>query len=66
LVGEALPYHHHDQPQPGHPDGMQPQDSYPMLDLHGSLRVVNPFDDAPFDRFKASGGGYDIYRVNGG
>lgn len=45
---------------------MQPQDSYPMLDLHGSLRVVNPFDDAPFDQFKASGGGYDIYRVNGG
>jgi hypothetical protein len=34
-----------------------------MLDLHGSLLVVNPFDSGPFDRFQSSGDGQDIYQV---
>jgi hypothetical protein len=58
-IGEALPYHHHDQPLPGHSDGLQRKDSYPILDLHGRLLIVNPFDFEPFDRFKASGDGYE-------
>jgi hypothetical protein len=65
-VGEAQPYHNHDVSLPGHPEGMQRKDSYPVLDLRGRLLVVNPFNYEPFDRFKASGDGYDIYRATGG
>jgi hypothetical protein len=65
-IGEALPYHHHDQPRPGHPEGVQRKDSYPMLDLRGRLLVVSTFDFEPFGRFKAWGDGYDIYVVRDG
>jgi hypothetical protein len=65
-VGEALPYHHHDQPMPGHPLGLQQKDSYPILDLEGRVLVVNPFDYAPFAGFEPARDGYDIYRVEGG
>ena len=65
-VGESLPYHKHDQPQPGHPDGIQRKDSYPVLDAEGQLLIVNPFDHEPFDRYKASGDGYDLIRVRDG
>jgi hypothetical protein len=65
-VGEALPYYKHDQPLPGHPEGLQRKDSYPMLDPHGRLLVITPFDHEPFDRFKASGDGYGVYAVRDG
>ncbi len=61
-VGEALPYHKHDQPLPGHPEGVQQKDSYPMVDLQGRLLIVTPFGHEPFDRFEPYDG-YGLYRA---
>jgi hypothetical protein len=65
-IGEALPYHKHDQPGPEHPDGQQRKDSYPVRDINGDLLSINPFDSVPFDSFKSWHDGYGLYRVADG
>ena len=51
-LGEALPYHRHDQPDGNNPLGFQRHDSFPLAALSGDgramgLRAVNPFDFPP-------------------
>jgi hypothetical protein len=60
-VGEALPYHRHDQPGPGAPLGYQRKDSYPRPDA----RTVHSFDFAPFGEFNPDRDGYDVVETDG-
>ncbi len=62
-VGDALPYHRHDQPGTGVPAGYQRHDSFPRPGA--GARVVHTFDFAPFGQFDASGDGYDVAEVDG-
>lgn len=65
-VGEALPYHRHDQPGPGAPQGYQRHDSFPRPGNGSGLRYVHPFDFAPFGEFNPDHDGYDVVEADGG
>ncbi len=44
-LGEDLPYYGHDQPEPGHPLGLQRHDDHPLVDRHyGGIFSANDFD----------------------
>jgi hypothetical protein len=58
--GEPLPYHRYDQIH------NQQHDSYPIVELDGTLAVNNPFNYEPFDEFNANGDGFDLYEVHDG
>jgi hypothetical protein len=60
-VGEALPYHRHDQPGPNAPQGYQRHDSYEAP----SGRFVSTFDFAPFGEFNRAQDGYDVIEADG-
>jgi len=70
-LGDPMPYLRHDQPVPGHPDGLQRHDSYPLVDRHyGGVVSASDFD---FDYHEpygvmhpGDGDGYDVYRVANG
>jgi hypothetical protein len=62
-VGEALPYHRHDQPGPGAPLGYQRHDSFPRPGA--TRRYVHPFDFAPFGEYNPDHDGYDVVEADG-
>jgi len=62
-VGEALPYHRHDQPGAGAPQGYQRHDSFPRSGA-GS-RGLATFDFAPFGEFNPTQDGYDAMELDG-
>ena len=70
-LGDPMPYLRHDQPNPGHPHGLQRHDSYPLVDRHfGGVVSAN---DMNFDYHEpygvmhpGDGDGYDVYRIAAG
>ena len=74
-IGEALPYHKHNQVEPHNPDSPQDyedkdgdfelHDSYPVRALNGKVLSIDPFDFEP-ERYSARLDGYDVYRVDDG
>ncbi|MDB4928360.1 MAG: hypothetical protein JWM10_844 [Myxococcaceae bacterium] len=62
-VGDALPYHRHDQPAPGAPQGYQRHDSFPRSGA--GLRQLSTFDFAPFGEFNPAQDGYDALELDG-
>ena len=70
-LGDPMPYLRHDQPAPGHPDGFQRHDSYPLVDRHfGGVVSASDFDFDYHEPYGAmhpgDGDGYDVYRVSDG
>ncbi len=69
-LGDPMPYLRHDQPAPGHSNGFQRHDSYPLADRHfGGVVSANDMD---FDYHEpygvmhpGDGDGYDVYQVEG-
>lgn len=55
-VGELLPYHKTDQAAPGHPDGFQGGDSFPIR-FQGQVRQIHQFDFGVFDDPISTAGG---------
>lgn len=62
-VGEAMPYHRHDQPGSGAPQGYQRHDSFPRSGAGN--RGVATFDFAPFGEFNPAQDGYDAFEFDG-
>lgn len=62
-IGEALPYHRHDQPAPGAPLGYQRHDSFPRSGA--GARQLSTFDFAPFGEFNPTQDGYDALELDG-
>lgn len=64
-IGEPLPYHRHDQPGPGAPQGYQRHDSFPRPGAGTGTRYVHPFDFAPFGEYNPDHDGYDVVEADG-
>lgn len=65
-LGEPLPYHRHDQPGPGAPQGYQRHDAFPRPSPSGTgRRYVSPFDFAPFGEYNPDRDGYDVVEADG-
>lgn len=63
-MGEALPYHRHDQPDGANPQGFQRHDSFPVPGPAGAPRLVHPFDFPPFGEQNGPDG-YDVAEADG-
>ncbi len=62
-IGDALPYHRHDQPGAGAPQGYQRHDSFPRSGAGN--RGLSTFDFAPFGEFNPDHDGYDAVEFDG-
>jgi hypothetical protein len=70
-IGEWLPYHKHDRPQPGAEGGFQVSDAFPLSTDDGTLRVLKTMlfrgsqgADGNLS-WNTTAGGYDVYIANG-